>query len=133
MKILLFLQQEALKFYNDTKPGALAFAFGTSHGLYKSKANLDYKLVKDIANIIPVPLVMHGTSGISFDAIKQAIDSGITKVNVGTDLLIVYNKAIRKYLENNPLAYDIRKINSPGINAIKEITKKYLELFNQGR
>ena len=75
--------QDAIEFYNATKPGALAVAFGTSHGLYKSSANLNYKLIQDISKAIPVPLVMHGTSGLPFEMIKKAIKSGITKVNVG--------------------------------------------------
>jgi fructose-bisphosphate aldolase class II len=122
---------DAVAFYNKTKPDALAVAFGTSHGIYKEKANLNFSLIKDCAKIIPVPLVMHGTSGVPFPDITKAINSGVTKINVGTDLLISFNQAIRKYLLENPSQYDIRKINTLGIIAVTKRTKDYLEIFNK--
>lgn len=120
---------KAIEFYNQTKPDILAVAFGTAHGVYKGTISLDYNLIKQVSSKINVPLVMHGTSGVPFDMIRKSIDAGITKVNVGTDLLIVNNKAIRAFLNANPNAYDIRKINTVGINAITSRVKEYLKLF----
>ncbi len=121
----------AIKFYETTKPDILAVAFGTAHGVYKGKISLNYDLIKEVSSRIDVPLVMHGTSGVPFDMIEKSIKAGITKVNVGTDLLIVYNKAIRKFLNENPSIYDIRKINTLGILAITNRVKEYLKLFNK--
>ena len=120
-----------IKFYEETKPDILAIAFGTVHGVYKGPIFLNYDLIKEVSSRINVPLVMHGTSGLPFDMIEKSIKSGITKVNVGTDLLIAYNKSIRKFLNENPAIYDIRKINTLGIEAITNKVKEYLKLFNK--
>ena len=122
--------EDAVDFYNKTLPDSLAIAFGTAHGKYKGEINLNFDIIKEASKIISAPLVMHGSSGIDFEDIKSAIKAGITKVNVGTDLLIVYNNAIREYLNKNLEDYDIRKINTAGIKAIKNKAIEYIKLFN---
>lgn len=121
--------EEAISFYEAIKPDFLAVAFGTAHGIYKGEINLDYKLIEDCAAKIPVPLVMHGTSGVPFEDIKKSIKAGVTKINVGTDLLVANFTAIRKFLAENPSAYDIRKINTAGMNAITARAAEYFDLF----
>ena len=116
---------EIINFYNHTNPNFLAVAFGTIHGKYQDKANLNFDLIKKVSKKIPIPLVMHGTSGLQFKDIKNAIKNGITKINIGTDLLIENFKAIRKYLKENPNEYNIRKINQSGILAMKNKIKEY--------
>lgn len=119
------------KFYDQTKPDMLAIAFGTAHGIYQKAVSLDFKLVKATKKLLQIPLVMHGTSGIEYNDIIKSVKSGINKVNIATDLLVVFNQATRKYLKNNPTAYDVRKINALGIEAIKNKAIEYLLLFSK--
>ena len=121
--------EESKDFYEAIKPDFLAVAFGTAHGIYKGEINLDFDLVKKASSMIPVPLVMHGTSGVPFEDITRSINAGVTKINVGTDLLVANYKAIRQYLNENPNAHDIRKINTVGIKAIKARAIEYFKLF----
>lgn len=121
--------EEAISFYEAIKPDFLAVAFGTAHGIYKGEINLDFKLIEECSSKIPVPLVMHGTSGVPFEDIKKSIKAGVTKINVGTDLLVANFTAIRKFLSENPEAYDIRKINTAGMQAITARAIEYFDLF----
>lgn len=117
------------KFYQLTMPDSLAVAFGTSHGVYKEKAKLDYVLLNNIKKKLQIPLVMHGTSGLSNADISQSIENGINKVNIATELMHVYNLAIKKYFAENPSVLDMRKTNLAGINAIQSRVADYLKLF----
>lgn len=124
---------EVKRFYNLTKPDLLAVAFGTAHGVYQGEIKLDFDLIKKCSALIKAPLVMHGTSGLPKALIEKAIKAGVSKINVGTDLLIANYQAIGAYLKAHPNAYDMRKINTAGIEAIAAEVSKYLKLFNQGK
>lgn len=71
----------AKKFVDDTGIDALACSFGTSHGIYKEKPKLDFDRIKRIKELIGLPLVMHGGSGVSDEDYKKAIKFGVKKVN----------------------------------------------------
>ncbi|AJR12337.1 D-tagatose-1,6-bisphosphate aldolase subunit GatY [Mesomycoplasma dispar] len=116
------------EFYEKTKPDLLAIAFGTAHGIYQKKAVLDWNLVKNFKKYYKIPLVMHGSSGLSREEIEKAINLGINKINVGTDLLVSFSNEVKKYFQENPNAYDIRKINQKGIEKMIEKVLFYLEL-----
>ncbi|PAK21770.1 hypothetical protein CJJ23_00290 [Mycoplasmopsis agassizii] len=122
-------EEQIIKFYELTKPDALAAAFGTAHGVYKNEVKINFDLIKNLNQKLDTFLVLHGSSGLSEQLIKKSIASGISKVNVGTDLLIVYNKAIKEYFRNYPNEYDIRKINQYAIDLVKEEVTKYLMWF----
>lgn len=77
---------EAEEFVALTDVDALAVAFGTKHGVYKFAPSLDLDRLRQIRNRTARPLVMHGTSGLSEGEIRDAIASGICKVNVFTDI-----------------------------------------------
>ena len=72
---------EAKAFCAETGVDALAIAFGTAHGFYKSQPKLDFGVVRDCAAATGIPLVMHGGSGVSPDGFRQAIAAGIRKIN----------------------------------------------------
>ena len=114
----------AFDFVNRTGVDSLAVAIGTSHGVYKSKPNLDYNRLLEISKTIEQPLVLHGASGLSEDQIKKCICYGISKVNFATDLRIAYTSSIRDYLQSNPDVYDPKMFGNVGILAVKEVVKK---------
>lgn len=78
--------QQAKDYVNQTKVDALAIAVGTAHGTYKFKPKLDFERISIIANTVDIPLVLHGGSGLSDEDFKIAIERGISKVNIFTDI-----------------------------------------------
>lgn len=78
--------QQAKDYVNQTKVDALAIAVGTAHGTYKFKSKLDFERISIIANTVDIPLVLHGGSGLSDEDFKIAIERGISKVNIFTDI-----------------------------------------------
>lgn len=78
--------KQAKDYVEQTKVDALAIAVGTAHGAYKFKPKLDFDRITSISNLIDVPLVLHGGSGLSDDDFKMAIQRGISKVNIFTDI-----------------------------------------------
>lgn len=115
--------------YENTNIDALAAALGSVHGFYKKEANLDFETMELINKSLPVPLVLHGGTGISDDKIRMAISKGISKININTELQSVWSKAVRKYLLENEDVYDPRKIISSGEAAMKERISEIVTLF----
>lgn len=120
--------EQCVEFYNATKIDALAPALGSIHGLYKKKPNLDFKTMNEIKHSIPIPIVLHGGTGIPELQLKKAISCGISKININTDLQVVWSKDVRKYLKYNKKIYDPRKIISSGEKAIKKRVKEIVTL-----
>ncbi len=144
--------QAAEEFVKKTEVDALAIAIGTSHGAYKFKGevNLDFERLKEIAQRIDIPLVLHGASGvpqsvlekaerfgaklpgakgIPDDAIRMAVSLGISKINIDTDLRLSFIGAIREVLTNKPEEFDPRKILGPGREAIRQTVQAKMRLF----
>lgn len=121
--------EDCIKIYEGTDIDALAPALGSVHGFYKKEPNLDFEKMSQIKEYLPIPLVLHGGTGIPKEDIKKAINSGISKININTELQNVWSKAVRKYLEENSEVYDPRKIINSGETAIKNKIKEFIELF----
>ena len=115
--------------YENTDIDALAAALGSVHGFYKKEANLDFETMELINKSLPVPLVLHGGTGIPDDKIRMAISKGISKININTELQSVWSKAVRKYLLENDDVYDPRKIIASGEAAMKERISEIVTLF----
>lgn len=77
---------EAVSFVRETNVDALAVAVGTVHGPFKTKPNLDFSLTKTLGDSVPVPLVMHGASGVPVPDLQKAIQAGIRKINIYSDI-----------------------------------------------
>lgn len=112
---------QAKEFVEKTGIDSLAIAIGTAHGLYKGEAKLDFDRLKEIREVVDVPLVLHGASDVPDELVKKAISLGICKVNVATDLKIPFSDAVKKYFIENPEANDPRKYMTPGKEAMKAI------------
>ncbi len=122
--------EDCIKLWKNTKINSLAPALGSVHGLYKGEPKLDYIRMKEINDSIDIPLVLHGGTGIDDEKIMESIKNGISKININTELQIVWSNAVRKYLDENKDIYDPRKIISSGEKAIKEVVKSKIILFN---
>ena len=122
--------EECKTLYERTHIDSLAPALGSVHGPYKGEPKLNFERMKQINEALPIPLVLHGASGIPDDMIKEAIASGISKINVNTDFQMVWTDAVRKLLEENKEVYDPRKVIGAGEEAIKNKVKEKIEVFN---
>lgn len=116
--------------YEKTGIDSIAPALGSVHGFYKGEPNLDFKTMEIINNNLPIPLVLHGGTGIPADKIAKAISCGISKININTDLQAVWSNAVRNKLEKDRDVYDPRKIIGSGEEAMKTRIKELVTLFN---
>ena len=111
--------EEAAEFVRRTGVDSLAVAIGTAHGVYKGIPKLDTERISRIRELVSVPLVLHGTSGVPDDTVRQCIARGMCKVNYATDLRIAFTEGVRAYLQDNPAAYDPKKYGAAGRERVK--------------
>lgn len=113
----------------------LACGIGNIHGVYPEDwQGLSFERLGEIKEQVgDLPLVLHGGSGIPEDQIKKAISLGVSKINVNTDLQLVFAAATRKYIEAGKdlegKGFDPRKVLKPGREAIVEKTKALMDEF----
>ena len=120
---------------NDLNVTMLACGIGNIHGKYPANwAGLQFQVLESIKAVTGnTPLVLHGGSGIPDEQIKKAISMGVAKVNVNTELQLVFADATRKYIEAGKdlegKGYDPRKLLAPGAAAIREEVKDRVSVF----
>jgi fructose-bisphosphate aldolase class II len=115
---------EAASFVAATGADALAVAVGSSHAMVSRDAVLDLDLVTRIRAVVPVPLVLHGSSGVPDDALSAAVQAGLTKINIATQLNKVFSAAVRHRLAEDAAMTDPRRYLSSGRDAIAaEVTR----------
>lgn len=113
----------------------LAAGIGNIHGKYPANwKGLNFEVLEKISEITaPMPLVLHGGTGIPADMIKKAISLGVSKINVNTECQLAFADATRKYIEAGKdlegKGFDPRKLLAPGFEAIKATVKEKMELF----
>ena len=111
---------EAAAYVAATGVDALAVAVGSSHAMTERTAGLDFDLIERLRDAVPVPLVLHGSSGVPDDALGKGVRSGIVKVNIGTALNIAYTGAVRSVLAEDAKTVDPRKYLKPARVAMAE-------------
>lgn len=121
--------EEAIRFYNETGVDALAIAIGSVHGFYKGKPELDFDRLVQIRDAVPVPLVLHGGSGISNDDFKKSISLGICKINFYTQASVAAMDEVKKYLKEYPDANSFPDLIARGMEGFKATVKDMLEIF----
>ncbi|MEV5506304.1 class II fructose-bisphosphate aldolase [Streptomyces orinoci] len=109
---------EAARYVAETGVDALAVAVGSSHAMTTRTATLDHALIGELHRAVPVPLVLHGSSGVPDTELRRALAAGIRKVNVGTALNQAYTGAVRAFLEAHPSTVDPRKYLTPAREAM---------------
>lgn len=112
--------QQAVEFVKATGVDFLAVAIGTAHGVYKGVPKLDVERLSEIRKVVDIPLVLHGTSGVPDDAVKECIRRGICKVNYATDLRIAFTKGVNQVLGDKPDTIDPKKYNAQGREEVKQ-------------
>lgn len=117
--------EDAVKFVEQTGADFLAVSIGTCHGVYKSTPKLDIPRLKKISEMVDIPLVLHGGSGLSDQDFRDVIANGISKINVYTDIILAGRKALRECPET--MVYG--EMQQAAELAMKEATKTKLALF----
>lgn len=120
---------EAASFVAATGVDLLAVAVGSSHAMVTRDAALDLDLISRMHATVPVPLVLHGSSGVSDEGMVAAIRAGMTKINVSTHLNKVFTGAVRTFLEENPTVVDPRKYVKVASAAVTAEVARLLKLY----
>lgn len=144
--------QEAAEFVERSGCDSLAVAVGTSHGAYKFKGTPELAIdrLSEIAKVVPVPLVLHGASavppevlnlareygaqlegarGVPPESIRSAIEAGISKVNIDTDLRLAFTGRLRQLLAESPEVFDPRKLLGAAKEGMKDVVLMKIKLF----
>jgi fructose-bisphosphate aldolase class II len=98
-QVYLTRVDEAERFVKESGVDALAVSIGTLHGLYKGKPHLDFERIAQLRAACPIPLVLHGGSDTPDDDIRRAIEIGIDKINIWTDVRIPFLQALKEKLD----------------------------------
>jgi fructose-bisphosphate aldolase class II len=123
---------EAVRFVEETGVDALAVAVGSSHAMRDRTAALDLELVARLKRAVPVPLVLHGSSGVPDADLVRAVRAGMTKINVSTHLNGFFTRAVREVLDADPRVVDSRKYLAAGRAALAAEAARLLTLFAVG-
>lgn len=144
--------EQAVEFVKKTGCDTLAVSIGTAHGAHKAKGipKLDLVRLREIADLVEVPLVLHGASGVDQSVVHQAeahgaqldhprgipdkeitaaIKLGIAKVNIDTDLRLAFTAGIRRATDVLPQVIDPRELMKDAITFMKETAKQKMKLF----
>jgi fructose-bisphosphate aldolase, class II len=124
--------REAAEFVAATRVDGLAVAVGSSHAMTSQSASLDLELVAALRASVPVPLVLHGSSGVGDDVVLAACRSGIRKVNIGTRFNVVFTGAVRDALDADPGVVDPRRYLNAGRDAVRWEAERILGTLTAG-
>ena len=113
--------QEAKEFVERTGVTSLAVAIGTAHGFYVGTPVLDKERLSEIREVVDIPLVLHGASGLSDEDVMDCVKRGICKVNFATELRAAYSKAVKELLAEKPDTIDPKAYGKTAIAAVKEL------------
>jgi len=119
--------EEAGRFVELTGVNALAVAIGTAHGFYKSVPELQIGLLAAIRQATPAALVLHGSSGIPDEMLRQAIDAGISKVNLATESKNIFMKTLKKELLQTD-EIDLRKVFPVAVDAVTYLIRQKIQV-----
>lgn len=122
--------EEAKSFAIATGINSLAVAVGTSHAMTQKTAELDYSLIAQIAGALTIPLVLHGSTGVTEERLQRATQAGMWKINIGTALNIAATQAIRRVLGDDENLTDPRKYLAPAREAMADSAAGYLRLLS---
>lgn len=119
---------EAAKFVEATEVDSLAVGIGTAHGFYQGDPKVNIERLKEIREVVSIPLVLHGTSGVPDEVVKACIKNGICKVNYATDLRVAFSRGVKGFLTDVPDAYDPKKYNTQGREEVKKHVMNRIQL-----
>jgi fructose-bisphosphate aldolase class II len=123
---------EAAAFVAATGVDALAVAVGSSHAMHTRTARLDHELIARLHAAVPVPLVLHGSSGVPDDELAAAVRGGMAKINIGTALNTAFTGQVRATLTDRPDLVDPRRYLTPARTAMAATVTAALRVLAGG-
>ena len=120
---------KALLFIRETGIDTFAPAIGTAHGVYKAEPKINFARVAEIVAAAPIPMVLHGGTGLSDEVFGKLISLGAVKVNISTELKITFADSLRNYLEKYPQQYDPLKLLRAAREEIKAMAIRFITIF----
>ncbi|GHT49110.1 fructose-bisphosphate aldolase [Spirochaetia bacterium] len=118
---------KAVTFVEETGIQSLAVAIGTAHGHYKDTPKLQFERLSEIKEVVSIPLVLHGTSGVPDGDVVKCIGLGICKINYATELRDAYTLGLRKVLADTAV-FDPKAYGKEGREYVKALCKKRMEM-----
>jgi fructose-bisphosphate aldolase class II len=119
---------EASAYVAATGVDALAVAVGSSHAMTTRDALIDHELVRRLREAVPVPLVLHGSSGVPDEELAKAVTGGLVKINIGTALNVAFTGAVRAALEQDATVVDPRKYLQPARRQMADTVTRALRV-----
>ena len=122
--------EDAVHFVNETHVDSLAIACGTAHGAYPKGfvPTLSFDVIRNVRAAVDVPLALHGTSGAGEENIRKAVEAGINKVNIATEIFAYIRDHTKQMLEENP-DYDYLQLQIDIEEKAKEITRHFIQVI----
>lgn len=119
---------QAKEFVERTEIDSLAVAIGTAHGFYVGTPKLDKERLEQIHNVVDIPLVLHGASGLSDQDVVECIQRGICKVNFATELRVAYTDGIKELIKEKPETFDPKPLGKAGMERVKALVKDRMQV-----
>lgn len=119
---------DSIRFVQETKVDALAIAVGNAHGNYKEEPDINIARIREISLATNVPLVLHGSSGISMDVLTEVFKNGIRKINVNTDLAISGSQGAYNYIKTHGKESRFENVLIGAKASIEASATKFLEI-----
>jgi fructose-bisphosphate aldolase, class II len=121
---------QAARFVSQTGVESLAVAIGNAHGLYSGEPHLDFDRLAALQASVPVPLVLHGASGIADADICRCIELGVRKINVNTEIRIALFESLQSSLATGVKGYDVTRLMGAAVAAMQAVVEEKLALFS---
>lgn len=121
--------EEAREFVERTGADSLAVGIGTAHGVYEGTPRLDMGVLSKIRARVDVPLVLHGTSGVPDEQVRECIRRGVCKVNYATDLRIAFTNGVKAYMAARPDEFDPKKYCALGMEQVTQYVAQKMDVL----
>ncbi|TSC73007.1 MAG: fructose-bisphosphate aldolase, class II [Parcubacteria group bacterium Gr01-1014_38] len=122
--------EEAAEFARETGVDALAVSVGTAHGAFRGREGIRFERLQAIRDVVSIPLTLHGASGLPDDEIRRALEFGIVKVNIDTELREAFHDTLTKHQEDGPEhSIDPRSLLKPARDAVQKVVKEKVSLL----
>jgi tagatose 1,6-diphosphate aldolase GatY/KbaY len=125
--------EEAAWFADRVRPDCLAVSIGNVHGVYRAPPVLDWARLEEIGRRVSLPLSLHGASGLADDDLRRAIELGISKVNVNTELRTRYLDVTAQRVEDARKGARVLELNLAQAQAVEEVAAAKLEIYARRR
>ena len=131
---LMTKPEDVARFVEETGVDELAVSVGTIHGAFTGQEYIRFELIEQIAQAAPeFPLVLHGASGVAEEQLREAALTNVCKVNVDTEMRIVFEEAVKAYFGQAHEKIDPRKMIGPGREAVQQLVKDKIKIFGSNK